>query len=144
MSTCLLEMQRPYRFISPFGARQFVAWVIAEDVALSREEMYQISLGLVEAGCRFAACSGIECSIWDDAIDYAAMEIFPDTEHGEGPLVMTTWHDGQSMEEIADLIANWTSFEDFVSEHFLVVSVGGDSDQGALDSLNRALAGKSN
>ena len=144
MAIGLVKLKRPYSFISPFEAREFVAWVIAEDAALNGEEMYQISLSLVEAGCRFAVCSGIECSIWDDAIDYAAMEIFPDTEHGEGTLVMTSWHENENLEEIANFVTHCTGFEEFVPNHYLVVSIGGNSGREALDFVKKSLAGKSN
>ena len=144
MAIGMVKLQKPYNFLSPFEAHEFVAWVVAEDVELDREEMYQISLSLVKAGCRFAVCSGIECSIWDDAIDYAAMEVFPDTEHDEGTLVMTSWHENETFDEIAHFMTHCTSFEDFVPDNFLVVSIGGNSGQRALELVKKSFAGKSN
>jgi hypothetical protein len=122
----------PFEFSSPFGAGEFSVWVIAAEPSLSRDDQNRISGELVRQGCRFAVCSGHDCSSWDDSIDYADYSRRPDPADDEG-FVMTTWHEDESIEEIAEYFATCTSFDFYCAERWLVLGIGEAS--GALVEL---------
>lgn len=61
----------------------------------------EVSKALVEAGCLYTMSWGLECSAWDDSVDWAFLESksvdCPDEDY-----VMTTWHDDDSLEEVVE------------------------------------------
>jgi hypothetical protein len=124
MNLDFVELQRPYAFVSPFVGDEFVAWIMSNDPLLTDGEMNLLARALVSGGCRYAVCSGIRCSQWDDAIDWANIERFPNEHVPEDRFVMTTWHDDESVMDIALFFTRLTAFGSFVPRNFLVVSVG--------------------
>ena len=43
---------------------------------------------------------GIECSKWDDSVDYANMEAFGYGDVPDESFVVTTWHEDEPLEEV--------------------------------------------
>lgn len=43
---------------------------------------------------------GLDCSLWDDSIDFANIDKFDPEGIPDGQFVMTTWHDGETLEEV--------------------------------------------
>ncbi len=120
------QLEPPYKFVSPFLTKEFVVWVIAADKQLSPEKQMEISTALVSSGCRYMCASGIECSSWDDSVDYAFMDL--ENEAAEVlPFVMTTWHEDEDIENTAEFFSLNTFFEDFVPENFLILGIGEQS-----------------
>jgi hypothetical protein len=119
------RLERPFRLHSPFDGGPFVLllWVLDETVTL--EEQSELSAAIIRFGCRWAMCTGHACSSWDDSIDWAHLSTYPDFNVPESEHVMTTWHDEESIEDIALLFVCGTSFDWFVAERFFVVCLGG-------------------
>jgi hypothetical protein len=101
-------------------------WVV--DTAVSAEEQASLSKQLVEQGCRYAVCAGHKCSTWDDSIDIAFLETDADFNPPDEKFVMTTWHEGEGVEEVAEFLALNTSFDNFVAKNFLVLFIGRDKE----------------
>lgn len=117
-------LERPYDFLSPFSGEEFAAMIWVADPTVTDEEQARLSEQLVEQGCRYAVCGGHECSTWDDSIDMAFLETDPDFQPPDEKFVMTTWHEGESVEEVAEFLALNTSFDNFVAKNFFVLFVG--------------------
>jgi hypothetical protein len=113
----------PYSFRSPAPGNEFAAWIIADDSLPSKRKL-QVARELIEQGCRYAVCSGAEGSAWDDAVDLAYIESHPDNSRDSSEFVMTTWHDDETLEEIAAFFALNTTFDDFVPSLYIVVGIG--------------------
>ncbi|MEO0400429.1 MAG: hypothetical protein AAF224_13520 [Pseudomonadota bacterium] len=60
----------------------------------------QVSRWLVDSGCLFMMAWGKECSLWDESVDYANLDDFPDGEIPEHRWVYTTWHDDEPKEQV--------------------------------------------
>jgi hypothetical protein len=43
---------------------------------------------------------GLDCSLWDDSVDYANIEKFETDEIPDEQFVMTTWHTDDTLEEV--------------------------------------------
>jgi hypothetical protein len=71
-------------------------------------------------------CTGHECSSWDDSIDSAHIETDPDLSPPDSKFVMTTWHEQESIRDVAEYFVHAAKFDGFEPERFLVVCVGGD------------------
>jgi|GEM_PF-2287065 len=106
----------------PFAGADFVVLIINNDPDISTDDQYALSLALVRAGCRYAVCIGHNCSTWDDSVDYANMELDP--ELTDSKFVMTTWHENDTPDQIANFFLNCTTFDDNVFTNFLILSVG--------------------
>ena len=118
-----ISLNSPYSLDrSPFDGAEFVVLIINNDPAISPDDQYALSLALVRAGCRYAVCIGHNCSTWDDSVDFANMEV--DHELTDSKFVMTTWHENDTPDEIANFFLNCTTFDDNVFTHFLILSVG--------------------
>ncbi|MEM6742608.1 MAG: hypothetical protein AAF676_02585 [Pseudomonadota bacterium] len=62
----------------------------------------EISRWLVETGCLYMMAWGRGCGAWDDAVDWANLEAFDYGPIPEDAFVMTTWHDGGTLDEVFD------------------------------------------
>ena len=113
----------PYSLDRPlFDGADFVVLIINNDPEISADDQYALSLALVRLGCRYAVCIGHNCSTWDDSVDYANMEVDP--ELSDSKFVMTTWHENDTPDQIANFILNCTTFEDKEFTNFQILSVG--------------------
>ena len=62
----------------------------------------RVSKWLVDSGCLYMMAWGPGCSSWDDSVDWANIESFESGDIPEDRFVLTTWHEGQSLEEAFD------------------------------------------
>ena len=132
-------LKRPYRFATPVPGEEFAAWIVAEDSTLSRVELNGLADELVASGCRYAVCSGHDCSRWDDAIDCACVARKRDGDSAEEDFVMTTWHPRESIEDAAEFFVTHTKFDGFEPHHYVVVAIGGGPQALAASALTRTL-----
>ena len=113
----------PYSLDSPlFEGEDFVVLIVNNDPGISAADQYAISLTLVRSGCRYAVCIGHDCSTWDDSVDDANIEVDPGLT--DARFVMTTWHEDDSVNEIAHFFLNCTAFGNNVFTNYLILSVG--------------------
>ena len=69
---------------------------------------------------------GVDCSLWDDSVDHADLERFGYSDIPEDEFVMTTWHEGDTLEEVfwfARHVATQT-YDDRSLERLLVLDLG--------------------
>jgi hypothetical protein len=94
----VLQLQRPYDFVSPFPGEAFTALLLVVDQQVTAEDQAALASSLVDQRCRYAVCTGHDSSSWDDAIDYAYVmnEVEGRPTHGS---VTTSWHDREPLEE---------------------------------------------
>ena len=82
----------------PAQGKPFLAVVVVrEDVSVQWRS--DVSNWLVAEGCLFMCAWGLDCTLWDDSVDYANLEQFSYGEIPEDRFVMTTWHDDEPLEE---------------------------------------------
>ena len=79
--------------------RPFLALVLVRD-KVTPEWQWAVSKWLVASGCLNMAAWGIECSTWDDSVDYANLEEFSYGDVPEDRFVMTTWHEKETLDEV--------------------------------------------
>ena len=84
-------------------------------------------------------CSGFESSKWDDAIDLAYLDTSPQSHPPDEKFVMTSWHDQESLPEIAEFFVSNTSFDFFEPTAFVIVAIGDDPRTHEAENLVRKL-----
>jgi hypothetical protein len=116
---------RPYSFRSPFSGKEFALMLVVADPTVTETERAAVSEQIIRANCRYAVCAGHDCSRWDDSIDLAFIATDPNFSPPDERFVMTTWHENESLDDVAHYFQWNTMFADFVAERFLVVQLGG-------------------
>ncbi len=91
------ESLRDLAHAIPTVEGHFVLFLACDGTTLSDTELREFSAALLEKGIAYLVAWGPGCSRVHDLFDQTEVE--RDTEKGEGPTVMTTWHDGESLEE---------------------------------------------
>jgi len=132
-------LTRPYMFQAPVPGKEYAAWILSCDRTQTADERDRIASGLVNSGCRYAVCSGFESSRWDDAIDWAFLGTSPEFDPPDDKFVMTSWHEQDSLREVAEFFVFNTSFDFFVPAAFVIVAVGDAPETDEAERLVRAL-----
>ncbi|MFC4668337.1 hypothetical protein ACFO5X_07210 [Seohaeicola nanhaiensis] len=55
---------------------------------------------LVDTGCAYAMAGGLDCSLWEESIDWANIEQFKDCRIPDDRFVITTSHDIETIQEM--------------------------------------------
>src|SRR5687768_4138171 len=97
-----LDVERPAELVSAFPGRLFPCLVWDHGTRLSDEDRWAMAVALLDSGCRYAVCGGARCEDWHDAVDaaFVAKHIDDPDEVLDEIHVMTTWHDGESADEV--------------------------------------------
>ncbi len=116
------------------GALRPCRAIVVLDAPYSDEWQDKVSRWLVDSGCLYMMAWGPNCSSWDDSVDYAQIQKFPDGAP-DTEFVMTTWHDKELLEEVF-WYATHVAFDPFDRiTHNLVVHVGQSDREKELLSL---------
>lgn len=98
--------------------------VIWSTVAMGCDWRMQVADKLVADCTRYMMAGGLDGSTWDDAVDYADILRFPDFMTTDETLVMTSWHDGESLAAVLRFALRAAAFDDLWFDQLLVVWVG--------------------
>jgi hypothetical protein len=110
------------------GYRPFRA-VVVLDASYTGEWQDKISRWLVDSGCLYMMAWGPDCSSWDDSVDYAQIQKYPDGAP-ESDFVMTTWHEEETLESVF-WFSRFCAHDPYgLLEHSLIVHIG-DTDREA-------------
>jgi hypothetical protein len=77
----------------------FKAVVVIETTVMPAWQVL-VSDWLVRSGCRYMMAWGLKCTEWDDSVEEANLIVFDWGEIPDDALVMTTWHETESLEEV--------------------------------------------
>jgi len=114
-------IQKPFDTLSSKGIdAPFACLLYSNQENVSDAEMMAVANWLLSSGCRYAVCAGIKCSEWHDAIDAADVIRDPAGQN----VVMTSWHENESIQDIVWFWLNATNFDDVVFENYLALFIG--------------------
>lgn len=120
------EIFSPDEFVSPFGDDDYVLLLVNDRTDVPDPEQKNLSERLIATGCRYACSFGFECSSWDDPIDYAYIFSDRNLDPPNDRFVMTTGHEGETIEEVVHYLRWNTIFDDFIPTRFPVLFLGKD------------------
>jgi hypothetical protein len=127
--TLVQHVTRPFHVLSPWPGEEFALLLVVRARDVAPDEQMLLSRQIVDSGCRYAACTGVDSSSWDDSIDQAVVEAGLDGRRSESRTVMTTWHEKETLEEVIAFFLSHTAFEDFTPSRRLALQVGGTHDE---------------
>lgn len=102
---------------------EYALLLVVGDNRWQPDDQHRLSERFVRTGCRFAVCFGPSSSSWDDSIDMVGVLDLCDGQPDH--LVMTSWHDAETLEEAVAFFAERTHFEDWSTREYVVVVLGG-------------------
>ncbi|QTN19543.1 hypothetical protein HZ989_00145 [Brevundimonas sp. AJA228-03] len=104
--------------VEPFKA------VLVLQQAVANDWQDQVSEWLVRSGCLYMMAWGVECSSWDDSVDWANHIVTGLDDVPDDQFVMTTWHDDEPLAEVF-WYAGFTAHHPMVSlEHVAIIDIG--------------------
>lgn len=137
-----VTIQRPDEFVSPFTGLPFPCSIWDHEGHFSHSDRFAVADALLESGCRYAVCGGQQCSAWHDAIDeeWIARHIDEPEEVQEAAQVMTTWHRGETPDDVAFFFVLSTIFDGHDFGQYLVLHVGSGPATEQLEAAVRKYA----
>lgn len=113
-------LEKPFDTSSIEVKIPFACLLYSNQDNVTHDEMMSVANWLVSSGCRYVVCAGLNCSEWHDTIDTADIIRDPSTQN----LIMTTWHENETIENVVWFSLNLTNFEDMAFENYLVLLIG--------------------
>jgi len=95
--------------------------------AVGVEEISALIRALYISGCRYVVAGGVNCERWHDIADEEFVPQFPSQTEQDKNFVMTSWHEGESPEDVAFFFVNTTNFDRHNFKRFVVLQFGEDS-----------------
>jgi hypothetical protein len=120
------------------GRRPFNAVVVAT-CAVSADWQDQVSDWLVKSGCLYMLAWGVNCSVWDDTVDWATRKLYGPEDIPDEAFVITTWHTNETLEGVfweAQFNGTW-GYNDQMLDFTLIIDITGDDRRAELIDLFR-------
>ena len=123
---------------APFAGLQFACLLWNHGTGRDVDAATALLSSLIDGGCRYFVCGGLDGEWWHDLVDELIVSRYGDcTGDGrERNHVMTTWHTGESPDDVAFFFVFNTSFDEIRFGCFLVLHLGDGSD---VDGVDRAV-----
>ncbi len=135
-----LVLQQNEQFQSPCPGEEFAALIAVYDNRVTNDNRNKISAALIEQGCRYGVCTGFECSLWDDALDWAYLATDPDYNPPRDRFVMTTWHEDEPLEDTIYYFLKLTVFDNFKPRNFVVLMLGDGPEEEIAAAIRSEIA----
>jgi hypothetical protein len=134
-----LTIESPGDFAPPFPGEVFPCLLWDHRGSFTDAEQAALVAALLDAGCRYAVCGGADCEAWHDAIDMEFVTRHLDDSEGvrESMRIMTTWHHGESPDEVAFYFVLSTNPGQHHFRRFLVLHLGTGKQRHELDAAVR-------
>jgi hypothetical protein len=101
--------------------------VVSLDADYSRKWQDEVAKWLVGSGCLYMMAWGANCAEFHDTVDWANIDQFAPNEVPDDRLVMTTWHDKETLEDVLWFAQTSAHHGDVDLDNTLIVDVrGGD------------------
>jgi len=138
----VVTIQEAADFAPPFRGVAFPCLIWDHQGILADAERAAVAAALLDADCRYAVCGGEECEAWHDAVDqeFVARHLDDRDEVGDSAHVMTSWHEGETPDDVAFFFVRNTNFDQHDFKRFLVLHVGTSPATGQVDSAVRKYA----
>ena len=105
---------------------QYPALVWNTTPGVKTEEIASVMHRLIANGCRYIVAAGTECERWHVIADEQFLAQFPTEPERDANFVMTSWHAGESPEDVILFLVYGTNFEEHDFKEFLVLQFGDD------------------
>ncbi len=105
----------------------YPALVWNSEPGVAVEQITAVIRKLYTSGCRYVVAGGVNCERWHDIADEEFVSQFVSDADQDENFVMTSWHEGESPEDVTFFFVNNTNFENHDFKRFVVLQFGEDS-----------------
>ena len=133
----LISLDRPLVMSADPFQQPFVCMLWDSEARATAEERQVLAAQIVRSSCRYAVCGGRDCEAWHDAIDAAFTAQGSSEAEEDERFLMTTWHSGESLQEVVWFSVQNTDPYEIPLEHRVFIELGGDQD--VFRRLSRAV-----
>ena len=123
------QLRRPFLFESPFPGEEFALLLVVSAPDVTADEREALSQALVAQGCRYAVCTGVGASGWDESIDYASVMAELEKQQPGDRLLMPAWHDDEPLREVTRFFLHQTALADYASTRRIALVLGGSAEE---------------
>ena len=120
----ILTLQKPFETSTIEVNSPFACLIYSNQQNVTRDEMSSVANLLINSGCRYAVCAGLNCLDWHDSIDITDTIHDPTLQN----FIMSTWHENESVEDVVWFWLNLTDFDDVAFENYLALLIGNSHD----------------
>ncbi|MFZ6873372.1 DUF7684 family protein [Undibacterium sp. Di27W] len=106
--------------------------IVVIDAEVTSEWRWEISKWLVHSGCLYMIAWGPECSLWDDAVDWAHMEKFDFGDYPEEDFLPTCWFADYALEEVFEFAKVHVEHPTVELRHTVLLHISAHSNDGAI------------
>lgn len=126
----------------PFRAVLFPCLIWDHDGHFTREDRTIVARTLLQAGCRYIICGGMNCEAWHESVDEQFMLRCLNAPENvlQETFVMTTAREGETPDDAAFFFVRCTNFDHHDFKHYLVLHVGTSDAAAALEIAIRRYA----
>ena len=137
-----ITIDGPSDFAPPFAGILFPCLIWDHDGRFTDAQRAAVAKELLDAGCRYAVCAGQNCEVWHDAVDseLVRQDVDDPEKVREAMHVMTTWHAGESPDDVAFFFVLNTDFDEHEFTRYLVLHVGTSQAAEQVDAAVRRYA----
>ncbi|MGC1497549.1 MAG: hypothetical protein WA790_17230 [Sulfitobacter sp.] len=96
-----------------------------------------VSDTLVKNGCLYMMAWGLDCSLWDDSVDWAFLALYEYGAYPEDQFVMTTWHENDTLQEMLEFAKVCSDHSDVDLQDILVLDFGSHERGGFIEQSYR-------
>jgi hypothetical protein len=97
--------------------------LLVAHVAVEPQWQFEVSKQLVASGCSFVSAWGIDCSSWDDSVDWADIERRSYGMTNDMPFVMTTWHGEEPLRDVIGFVLDYDKYEEVKPLSLLILEI---------------------
>jgi hypothetical protein len=133
------QLRRPFRLELPFPGEEFALLLVVAAPDVTAAERESLSRAFVAQGCRYAVCTGVGASGWDEAIDYAAVQAELERQRPSERRFMLAWHDDEPLQEVTRFFLHQTALAGFAPSRRIALVLGGPAEE--LQELRGVLKG---
>lgn len=110
-------------------------FVVVVDVDVSNEWRNSISDWIVDCGCLYMLAWGVDCSAWDDSVDWANIGRFDFENISAEQSVMTTWHEDEPLDEVFRFSKELANHASIPLDHTVILHISETSQQDKILKL---------
>lgn len=116
----------------PFKAVLVLEQTVADDW------QNRVSEWLVRSGCLYMMAWGVECSSWDDSVDWAKLAVNGYDDIPDDRFVMTTWHDNEPLAETFWFAGHAACHPTVALDQIAIIDIGPVNRESSLIEAYRA------
>jgi len=114
------------QFESPHAGTPYPCLIWDHGAHLTDEARSILAGALLDSGCRYAVCGGVDCQSWENAVDVEFLKRHVDDSEQQldDSFVMTTSHQDEAPDDVAHFFVRNTNFDLHDFTHFIVLHIG--------------------